>query len=384
MADDSNCSIEPARFNVSATDCLKPPSSAEDIAKRVVHYGNFLNALEYMIEFFNREISSSIILQGNFGTGKKTLLKEALRMSKKTVYIQINPYHITDDLSALKHIARELGLNLRPSLQQVMEDIEERSSKIAKKIVIVLPHFEQFCRLKQSLLYCLTNLIQHTNNIGVIGTTVRFDATEHLEKRVRSRLNASFYELKHPYSNKDEYLQFASLILGQCNLSKSIQTQLIQLYIQERSIRALKSFLIQACSWNKKGSLSIKPRTISTSDPLSVHNRFTWLTIPQQELFKIAISYCNDNDCCSFTLRALLSYSSKRDYKIDIESPQAFKDVNLLASISVFVRAKHSQFISEDTEFTLGGSPIEIKGIIEANPDLHRLRTDPLWKKWRI
>lgn len=385
------CSTSPDVLakQVLAQYSSKVPKSKKDIAKSVILYGEFYKGFDYMRETFKSETSSSIIIRGNIGCGKNTLIQQALQYSKVAKSIYLNPDIYTDDISALKRVAEELGLNLKPSVQELLENIEEASRKFENKIVIVLQNFEKFCRQKQSLLYSLTHLTQHGHNITLIGLTIHLDCTDNLEKRVRSRLNALVYELHPPYTNKKEYIEFASLLLGGYDLSSepAIKQALERIYNGNKAIIALKSYLLSICSWSEDGELTLTANGVSSfdprCDPKPLENRFGWLTLPEQKLLKIAVSYCNANDICEFSLKDLEKFEPlEGSHDFENKNQQILRSTRTLVLSNFFIPLKHNQMISQETEFVLGISPIELKAVIKRNPEFQRLNNQ--WKKWRI
>lgn len=363
------------------------PKCSDDIANNIVHYGAFKDGLDFLTNIFNSHASTSIILRGNLGSGKMTLVEEAERLCG-VLCIYLNPNHFHDDFSAMKYIAQALKLRLRPSLQDMMEDIEERCGTTDKKIVIVLSDFEEFCRQKQSLLYCLTNLTQHGDNISLLGITRNLDCTECLEKRVRSRLNTLFHELSTPYRSKAEYVEFASLLLGGAHLPDKLVEQLEFMYLTgNRSIRPLKRYLLSICTWDEEGVFCVnapcsEQATNPQNDFSNMADRFSWLTRSQRELLKLAVCYCNSHSTAEFSLHELRNYACRINYhRFQTNTQECLKNTLLLCRVMFLKTRKLHQEISQSTVFVICVAPKQLRALCEQNQEHSNIKTDPLWKR---
>lgn len=390
----------------------QPPSGPTEIADKIVYYGAFLEAYQYLTGLINSEISTSIIIRGNAGSGKKSLLEavssESILKARsplknknlldtsitcepgdKLIIIYLNPSYYTDDFMAIERIAATLKLKPKHKISELIYDIEEQIQKIDKKILIVLLEFEEFCRKRQCLLYSLTHLIQHTDNAVLVGVTLSLDPTENLEKRVRSRLNAHSYELSPPYRNKEEYVEFASALLGNYKIVGNLKAQLENMHtFGLKSIRELKRYLISMCSWDSKGDLTVnQPTSVRLNmlnDISSFVDMFTWLTTPQQEILLIAASYCKSKDEKNFTLKDLELYAKRHNYSFDFNSPLSIRNVARLAYLDLIRLFKPNEPISELALIALQFKPIQLKKVVELNSDIqHSIKTSPLLKYLR-
>lgn len=361
------------------------PKHPGDIVDRILHYGAFKEALEYLSRRLESEISSSIIFRGSAGIGKTSLVEEALEQCD-VISVWLHPSHFTEDFAALRYVAMELGLDPRTSLKEIMEDIEVRSLKTKKKIVIVLSQFEEFCRKHQSLLYNLTHLTQHGKNMSLIGLTYSLDCTEHLEKRVRSRINAEFYFLEPPYKDLKEYTEFASLLLGGLKISDQLKAKLEELYATgNKSIRPLKRLLVSSVV-HKNGKLVEKKELPDTSqdEMRLLEERFSWLISPQLEMFKMAIFYCNENSTVDFTLTDLEEFARKQHHtKFNSTNQFALKNATFLVKNGFFRQLKPNQMIDEDSTLTINIMPSTFKAVMMKHPEFGSIKTDNLWKKIR-
>lgn len=390
------------------------PKSEEDILEKVIFYGGFLQTYTNLMRFFKSEESSTAILRGEPGVGKKTLLnaienniknpsinakeetnsetpkkfmkgkkgdKIDKQVTKKNIkFIYLHPSYCSDDYTFLKYIATELNIKLtvRPSIQELVEDIENRKGiNHEGKIVIVLFNFEDFCNQKQSLLYSLTHLTQHGKNINLLGVTMSLDCTRSLEKRVRSRLNALFYELTKPYSSREEYLEFASKLLGGHSITDNLKQKLEEMYIYgSRAILHLKWFLISVCEWNKKGKLTVKQPEIDSRYSLKYGEIFTTeatlnnLVTSQLQLLTLAACYVADKRVTDFNLSQLGDYCLKNNIKnFDAFCPQVLKNTIILERIKLFklTDTRPNQTICKLTKFTLEISGPELNAVLKRN-----------------
>lgn len=361
----------------------EPPASIIELTDRIIHYGKFAEGCEYLKNLMQSNNSTTVIIRGNVGAGKKTLVKTVMNDLKNVRVIYVNPYYCTDDYSTLKGIAEQLDIKVKPSLQELMEDIEVKSTKSKHKIVFVLIDFEEFCRQKQSLLYSLTTLTQHGENINLIGLTVNLDCTEKLEKRVRSRLNALFYELSLPYTNEIEFVEFATHLLGKYNSTGHLTEQLKYNYLRgDRSLRQLKRYLMSVCYWDINNKLTIlpEPEAGCKNEVDSLRDRLRWLTKNQLELLKLAIFYCFEKNRLDFSANDLCSTAMKHNYP-------AFScklvDIALLAKMSFIKTNKPNQIMDQYSVFTINVTPTSFKNVIKNNNEFHFIKTDQFWKRLR-
>lgn len=409
-----------------------------EVADRIIHYGNFKRSLDSLIGFFENNCAHTMIIRGNTGSGKRTLVTEAEKhCSNKIKCIFLNPYEFNDDHAALRRIARRLGFKRALTTSEIIDEIRAQSrpgdsagtgktpkkdniKKIRQRIVIVLQDFEQWCSRKQSLLYILTSLVHRDTiqdggdpkdigGIRLIGLTLSLDPLEELEKRVRSRLNANVHEHWYPYTTINEYVEFASLLLGgfKINKSKQLRDQLEYLFnFGERSIRCLKRYLVGLLTRDQEGRLVVntkglgEPSEVKTTCASYILNEghrintiLGSLTPTQLDLIKVAMRSVAEDKACKFTLSDLAKYVNNRhtcgsDKKklIDIESELFHKNLDLLIRMAIFrplTMKALDHGINMSTPFAFGIMPAHLKAIVEKNKDLHRVKTDLLWKGLR-
>eukprot|EP00268_Persea_americana_P065707 TRINITY_DN8820_c0_g1_i4.p1 TRINITY_DN8820_c0_g1~~TRINITY_DN8820_c0_g1_i4.p1 ORF type:complete len:423 (-),score=35.58 TRINITY_DN8820_c0_g1_i4:379-1647(-) len=148
--------------------------------------------------------NNSILLLGPRGCGKTAVLDLVLRdlnaeYTDMILVVRLNGLLHSDDISALKEIARQLCLENQllfskmasfDDNSQFMTDMLRECGLAHKTIIFVLDEFDLFTQGKQRLLYSLLDAMQSlTSQAVVIGVSCRLDADQLLEKRVRSRFS---------------------------------------------------------------------------------------------------------------------------------------------------------------------------------------------------
>lgn len=369
-------------------DCKKPPENCAEMMRRIIECGSFAKALNVLMNSFLATPSEkSVIIVGDPASGRRTLVRLAqAKMNLITIYI--SPYAFTTDFSAIEFILEKIGLKLGDTLSDMMNAIERREHIcLTEKVVVVLEHFEQFCTSKQSLLYNLTQMMQFGLNICLIGITSSRDCTANLEKRVRSRLSASFYTLEFPYSNIDEYIEFASLLVGGYEFSEELENEFRNIYITEsRSIAQLKKHLFNICKWDKGKLNVIEPseRQAKLSNNRLLENRFTWLTLPQIEILIMITKYCKANNSPRFQLGQLKEWLKNHDIEFHTNNPDTIINVARLVSAGLIVHRK-AQEVSID-EFSKLSSIVtqdQLKAVLEDKPEMKNIHINSTWMRLR-
>lgn len=162
---------------------------------------------------------NSMLVVGARGSGKTALVNKALyellKVQKEAFHVvRLSGFIQTDDKLALREIWRQLGremetdedvtksyadtLTMLLALLSHPEEISGRSAdQVAKSIIIVMDEFDLFAtHARQTLLYNLLDIAQSRKApIAVIGLTTKFDVTERLEKRVKSRFSHRYVHL---------------------------------------------------------------------------------------------------------------------------------------------------------------------------------------------
>lgn len=360
-----------------------------ELEETILDYGLFAKSLEVVLKVFQSTSSTSLIIRGNAGSGKKSLLKVAKSRSD-VITIELNPFHVSDDFMALRRIATKLRGKPKKSIQENVMEIEHQSANSDKRIIVILLDFDEFCRNNQTLLYNLTNLIQKDQNISMIGLTYNSDCTEHLEKRVRSRLNALFHEHDFPYSSKEEYVEFASLLLGGLKLEQALIAQLEHMYnFTNRSISSLKRYLSQISKLNRRGKLELIGVSdgdllcVAENDVESFERRFANLNKEQQELLIMSLCYCREeaeNVNVEFSLAELAEFARRHNHlKLDTSSERSIKNMEILASVGLLSWPK--KMVDQQSKFTILVTPIQLRRVLEANLEYRAIKTEPLWRR---
>jgi Cdc6-like AAA superfamily ATPase len=371
---------------------------AEYILDKVVHYGAFKETLDKIVDIMRSEYAGSVVIRGNSGSGKLTLINEAAKLAKiKSVLV--SSHWFLDDYATMKAIARQLGFSARGAhIADLMREIKE-SARGNEKLVIILADFEDFCRQRQSMLYNLMNLI-HIDpnqldkgpNLTLIGLTVSLDWAENIEKRVRSRLNAKCIEYSFPYRNSDEFVEFASQILNGHEIDDDLREHLEYIFkcVQNPSPRLLKKYLRNIIDLDKRGKivLNFNPENWAEDYQISPNNllreRLRRLTRPQLDLVKLAIYHCHLYGNVGFTLRELEESARRKNFKsFNSTSEQTLTDAGFLLKLKLFKPSKHDQPISQDCRFIPGVTSLQFKAVISGAMDLQSTQTDVFWKTLR-
>lgn len=354
----------------------KQPINATEISERIISdRGGFADGYNYLESLFSSKFNGSLILRGPPGIGKKSLVSMAAK-SHKLNTILISPYLQSDDMATLKKIADHLKVPYRNSIPNMVEDIGRILKKSGVKVVIVLNNLEEFCRdTRQSLLYQLTDLVQHGKNICFIGITISLTCLDGLEKRVRSRLSSLSYDLKPPYSNVDEYIEFASLLLGGYQFTEDFQDQLEFLYnFGYRSLTYLKQYLISVCEWDSDNKLTVNYTKPEDRNLLIPRNRASYskdrfLNLTKDELFlcTMACLYCIEEDKNIFKLNELERFTKRHNQpKFRASDANYIQATVSLSECRLFcpVDKNDSRLpVCEMTKFCLGFTAHELKQV---------------------
>lgn len=211
-------------------DLKATPKSILDIEDKILIYESHEKALHYLDSIFNDTNSRSLIIVGQMKSGKKTLLRLAeMRNQVKTIFINSRLYQ--DDQSCLNYILARVGIKMeKESFSETLEKLKANKTRINKRFVVVLTDIDRFFREKQKLLYNLFDMIKSDVNMALIGLTTSYDVTEKMEKRVRSRINADFYEIEDPYTSADGYIEFAQFLMGHVKLCSDVERDLRRNY----------------------------------------------------------------------------------------------------------------------------------------------------------
>ncbi|EGD88595.1 hypothetical protein H112_03514 [Trichophyton rubrum D6] len=183
---------------------------------------------------------NSLLLLGARGSGKTAVVNTALAALSKTNaddfhIVRLNGFLHTDDKVALREIWQQLGREIDPqedlekpssyadtmasllALLSHPEEItgplpEENGMTTTKSVVIVLDEFDLFSyHPRQTLLYNLFDIAQAKKApVAVLGLTTKVEATENLEKRVKSRFSHRHVFLPRPRS----FVEFVDICMA--------------------------------------------------------------------------------------------------------------------------------------------------------------------------
>lgn len=364
----------------------KCPENDGEINDRVIEYGSFKEALDYLMNYvINSPSENSIIISGNAGSGKRTLIR-LVQYKTKLITVYLDPTIFQTDVSAINHVLHKIGLKSRDSLSDTMNEIERKQLYVREKIVVVLVDFDQFCRSKQSLLYNLTQMIQFGLNLCLIGLTMSRDCIENLEKRVRSRLNASFYELNYPYRSLEEYVEFASSLLGGFKFSEEIERELRARYVMKsRSIPSLRWHLLNICRWNRKRLSVLEAAERSGCEwGTLLEAVFSWLTVSQLEVLMAITRYCKRHNSHHFVLGPLRRWVSSHTKLLDTRSADWIYNVAKLRNLGLIsARQRNRLSIDDFSQFYCNVTLEQFKDVWDKHDELRRLDVNDLWLRLR-
>lgn len=369
---------------------------------KVIHYGAFKENLDIIVDIMLSESPGSVVIRGNSGTGKLTLVQEAVKKTNVKCVV-MSPEYCIDDYAAMKAIASQLGFSARGAhIADLMKEIKE-NARASEKLVIVLLNFEDFCKQRQSLLYNLMNLIHTDNtqanngpkdtlkgpNLTLIGLTTSLDWAENIEKRVRSRLNAKCINITLPYRNVKELKEFVSELLGGYKIDEDLAEHLEYIFnlLENPSIRHLKRFLSDMVTLDKRGKVVLEFDPGAWKDNYQMNRnvllreRLRYLTRSQLDLMKLAIYHCYIHGTARFTLGELGETANRKNYRTyQPGSSLTLCDADYLLKLKLIKPAKHDQPISVDCVFNPAVSTTQFRAIMSGTPELQSTQTDIFWK----
>lgn len=185
---------------------------------------------------------NSVIIVGPRGSGKSVLVDDILsraaqEINEKSYVVRLNGTYQTDDKLALREISRQLSIELESieseeALKSEMNfsdtltkllatlshpvdlGIAEDVMTTSAAVIFVLEEFDLFVQhSRQMLLYNLFDIAQSRKApILIIGLTTRYDCSESLEKRVKSRFSHMVIPMRPP-SSLSEFEQILKSVL---------------------------------------------------------------------------------------------------------------------------------------------------------------------------
>ncbi len=221
---------------------------------------------------------NSLIVTGPRGTGKKTIVEQALRdvgqqYTEDFHVIRLNGFLHTDDKLALRDIWIQLGKDMSvandalgknhadslSSLLALLSHATE-AGQVAKSVIFIMEEFDLFAsHPRQTLLYNLFDVAQsQAAPIAVIGLTTKIDVTESLEKRVKSRFSHRHINIEPPQA----FVIFEQM----CKTCISIPRAEDELHLQERDW--LCETKVKSSKWNKSKSGPSDPSLIKAWNDL--------------------------------------------------------------------------------------------------------------------
>ena len=246
----------------------------------------------------------SALLIGESGVGKSYVIKTAIEIlrqqGQQIIPITIHGSICTDDRSSMRQIFSQFQRYLvggstldtisRATFQQGtlaewcnrLAALLQECNRSDHMVIITLEDFDAFChsKAKQSLLYNLFDLMHlKDTQFVVIGVTTRPDATELLEKRIKSRFQLRKIVLSPPDTFQDLVNVMDSILLEQATSEineavpkrkgKKVGTQKTTVSIHERLRETLRSKdLIH--NWSLYKDLGFSVREFATAALMSL------------------------------------------------------------------------------------------------------------------
>jgi origin recognition complex subunit 4 len=325
-------------------------------------YG-YESELKYLKKIINNTIesgeSNSVLICGDPGCGKTTLLETCLSQIKTDSNISIvrlNGFIHGNDLSTIRFIARQLEMNAN-DIVHIMQELKNLCLKPKYRALIILDHFDIFCRRNQTLLYNLFDLSQHSSSVCIIGMTTRLDAIELLEKRVKSRLNQRIIQLVTPFIDFEDYIKFALKLLNSTEIEDSLRESLIKDSLRESlkiqyslnfSVKELKRLLVEHIVSQKLG---IAPTVRDTK-----LMKLSELSKYEISVLLIANKYTKNQNRSTFHCSAIMD-SLRHLPQIKLNKNMLFKIMYKLIENDLIIRhssiKKNDLLMSEWTLFSL-------------------------------
>lgn len=278
----------------------------EYLLERIVRTPKFEENLSKIVRVLDKVPRGSLVIRGNAGSGKKTLIREAEKIVKLRT-IPICTHWFKHDREAIVAIAQRLKIDTERAREStILQQIREEARQ-GPKVLILLSDFDELVKARPALLYNLLELVLPDLNpsiepakITIIGMTMNLDWAENLEKRCRSRLNADCLDIGWPYANVSEYLEFAKKLLGVDSFEDQFAARLARVYqlSGSPSIREMKRFLSNNVEMDEDGRMifDVNPPLRSTSPSYDrsqeLCKRLSNLTRDQLDLLKLSVNYC--------------------------------------------------------------------------------------------
>jgi len=303
--------------------------------KRLVGVSEQKRELFQVLESSKRGTHTSILLIGSKGSGKTSVLREALDdldktyPSTKLIRIVLNGAVQTDDVTSMYEIVRQMckaiadetpagGMKSQPKAPRFCENFDllcemlrERMQK-TRPVVFILDRFELFAmRTKQTLLYNLFDLLQaNAGALAIVGMTARKDVFDLLEKRVKSRFSHQKIHFYPPttIAQIKEFVQMSlhmSVDKADSNCVERHNRAVNKLLSKEKVIKSLERCIAMSRSWGWYIQL-LEYAVGSLSQSFSKSKRMT--TINEKD-FEQAFSKFQRNymveTCCNMSVMEL-------------------------------------------------------------------------------
>jgi origin recognition complex subunit 4 len=330
-------------------------------------YG-YENELKYLKKIINNTIesgeSNSVLIFGDPGSGKTTLLETCLSQIETDPNISIvrlNGFIHGNDLSTIRFIARQFEINAN-DIVHIMQELKHLCLKPKYRALIILDHFDIFCRRNQTLLYNLFDVSQHSTSICIIGMTTRLDAIELLEKRVKSRLNQRIIQLITPFIDFEDYVKFALKLLNSTEIDDSLRESLKIQYSLNFSVKELKRLLVEHIVSQKLGIVTtVRDTKLIKLSELSKY---------EISVLLIANKYTKNQNRSTFHCSAILD-SLRHLPQIKLNKNMLFKIMYKLIENDLIIRhssiKKNDLLMSEWTLYSLNIDDSHLNDVLTKN-----------------
>ena len=197
--------------------------------------------------------SVSALLIGPSGCGKTAAVTSAVKsLDGKVISVELNGNFCSDDRACMREIFWQMvkkmdrlngeGLTKLTSTGSLTEWIAKlsqlllESSRAGYLVLVVLDKFEEFChcKSKQGLLYNLYDLMQQPGIMfACLGVTSKVDATDHLEKRIKSRFQLRRILVRLPH----DFPELITIMTGVLNTKKRAFDEAVKEALSSKELR---------------------------------------------------------------------------------------------------------------------------------------------------
>ena len=204
----------------------------------------------------------SALLVGPVGSGKSSAVRGAVsELGGKVIHIELNGEFCSDDRACMREIFWQLVKKMRreddgkfrkvtstgsltmwiAKLAQLLRE----STRAGYLVFVCLDKFEAFCQCKskQGLLYNLYDLMQQPEiKFACLGLTSKVDATDHLEKRIKSRFQLRRIVVRTPLDMKE----LTSIVTDALVTNRKSFDEAVKKALADKEVKASWTFYFDA------------------------------------------------------------------------------------------------------------------------------------------